>query len=250
MASLALACCVIFDGLNAEPPALSADQVISICDRKAGVGADGIIIIGNSEEHDFSMRYINADGSEGGMCGNGARCAIKFASNSLNKSELVFSAPDGEHRGWVDGDRVKVTINTDTKILECKIEDRLGYFVNTGSPHFVTELIDDDAANLLDVGRKLRHNDFFRDGANIDFFNLESDKNFIRTYERGVEDETGACGTGAVAAALVLHDTRGMEFPIDLEFSGGTLRVDKSELEGEMILEGYVKKVFQGYLIL
>ena len=241
---------VLINGISELPPDLSESDVKKICDRKAGVGADGILIITEKSDIDFHMRYLNADGSEGGMCGNGARCAVKFASELLNKSRLKFSAADGEHRGWVNDDLIYVTINTNAEAEKCIIDGRDGYFIDTGSPHFVTDLFDVDEDDLRGVGSKIRYDSSFKNGTNVDFLRIKNNKIFVRTYERGVENETNSCGTGAVAVALVLNQTKSVDFPIELIFPGGRLSVNKSDVEGEVILEGAVKKAFQGTVFL
>lgn len=241
---------VLINGLSELPPELSESDVKKICDRKAGVGADGILIITEKPGYDFHMRYLNADGSEGGMCGNGARCVVKFAGELVNKSELKFSAADGEHRGWINNDLVSITINTNAEPEKCIVEGRDGYFIDAGSPHFVTDLNEVDEDNLIGVGRKIRYDSSFKNGTNVDFIKIKDNKVFVRTYERGVENETNSCGTGAVAVALVLNRTKSVDFPIELIFPGGRLSVKKSDAEGEVILEGAVKKVFQGSVFL
>ena len=241
---------VLLNGMFEPLPEFDEKIVRKICDRKTGVGADGIIIITQKPGYDFHMRYLNADGSEGGMCGNGANCAVKFASDLLNKSELKFSASDGEHRGWVNNDLVRVTITANAEGDKRIVAGRDGYFIDTGSPHFVTDLIDADEDDLLAVGRMIRHDSSFENGANVDFLKIKDNKVFVRTYERGVENETNSCGTGAVAVALILNQTKSVDFPIEIIFPGGILSVDKSDVEGEVILGGAVKKVFQGSVLL
>ena len=241
---------VLINGMLEPLPEFDEKRVRKICDRRTGVGADGILIITEKPDYDFHMRYLNSDGSEGGMCGNGARCAVKFASELLNKSRISFTASDGEHRGWVDDDLVRVTINTKAEADKRIVDGRDGYFIDTGSPHFVTELIKVDEDDLIGAGRKIRYASSFENGTNVDFLKIKDKKIFVRTYERGVENETKSCGTGAVAVALVLNQTKSVDFPIELIFPGGRLSVDKSDVEGELILEGAVKKVFQGSVFL
>ena len=241
---------VLINGMSEPAPDLSETDVKKICDRRTGVGADGILIITEKPGYDFYMRYLNADGSEGGMCGNGARCAVKFAGELLSKSRLKFSASDGEHRGWVENELVRVTINANGEADKRVVDGRDGYFIDTGSPHFVTDLNDVDEDDLAAAGRKIRYDNSFENGANVDFLKIKDNKIFVRTYERGVEHETDSCGTGAVAVALVLNKTKSVDFPIELIFPGGMLSVNKSDIEGDLILEGAVKKVFQGSIFL
>ena len=241
---------VVFTYIDGPVPEIDDNMVAKICDRKSGVGADGILFIGKNSSSDFQMRYLNSDGSEGSMCGNGARCLVKLAEKLFDKKEFTFTATDGEHRGWIEENSVKVTILTESKIKPCSVNDRKGFFIDTGAPHFVTDLTNDDLKDLSNVGKELRYSKEFEFGANIDFIKIENDKISVCTYERGVESLTMACGTGAVAVALTLRETRGMNFPMDLKFPGGLLTVYESDKEGEVILEGAVKIVYSGSLSL
>ena len=241
---------VVFNDIDGSIPEIDASMVAEICDRKSGVGADGILFLMKDSSYDFQMRYLNSDGSEGSMCGNGARCLVKLAEKLFDKKEFIFSAPDGEHRGWIKENSVKVTILTDSKIEPCSVNGREGFKIDTGAPHFVTELTNNDLKDLSIVGKELRYSKEFEFGANIDFIKLENDNISVCTYERGVESLTMACGTGAVAVALTLRETRGLNYPIDLKFPGGLLTVHESDKEGEVILEGAVKIVYSGNLSL
>jgi len=241
---------VVFNDIDSSIPEIDNNMVAEICDRKNGVGADGILFLEKNSSSDFHMRYLNSDGSEGSMCGNGARCLVILAEKLFDKKEFTFTAPDGEHRGWIGEKSVKVSMLTDSKIEPCSVKSRKGFFVDTGAPHFVTDLMNDDLKDLSSVGKELRYSKEFEFGANIDFIKLENDKISVCTYERGVESLTMACGTGAVAVALTLRETKGINFPTELQFPGGLLTVHASDKEGELILEGAVKIVYSGNLSL
>ncbi|MCH8928807.1 MAG: diaminopimelate epimerase [Candidatus Marinimicrobia bacterium] len=241
---------VVFNDIDGSVPEISDNTAAEICDRKNGVGADGILIFLKKSSSDFHMRYLNSDGSEGSMCGNGARCLVKLAEKLFNKKEFTFTAPDGEHRGWIEENSVKVSMLTDSKVKPCSVNGRKGFVIDTGAPHFVTDLLDDDLKDLSGVGKELRYSKEFKFGANIDFIKIENDNISVCTYERGVEALTMACGTGAVAVALTLRETRGIEFPTEMQFPGGLLTVHQSDREGEVILEGAVRIVYSGNLSL
>ena len=239
---------ILFDEWENPPPELNGDIIKRLCDRRAGIGADGVLILKKAPGFDFELRYLNSDGSEGCMCGNGAMCALKRAEQYTGKSEFNFLAADGEHRGWVAEDIVRVTVFANSKINKLNADGRDGFLVDTGSPHFVTDLLEGDAENLHAEGRKIRQSSAFKDGVNVDFIERKGEDIFVRTYERGVESETRSCGTGAVAVALTLTEESNSSLPVKLRFPGGILTVDKSDRDGELILEGPTKKVFEGFL--
>ena len=239
---------ILFDEWEYTPPELNRDFIQGLCDRKAGIGADGVLILRKVSGFDFELLYLNSDGLEGSMCGNGARCALKRAEQIRGKSEFNFLAADGEHRGWVEDEIVKVTVFANSKINKLNTEGRDGFLVDTGSPHFVTDLLEGDAENLHAEGRKIRRSSVFKDGVNVDFIERKGEDIFVRTYERGVESETRSCGTGAVAVALTLMENSNSSLPLKLQFPGGILTVNESDRNGELILEGPTKKVFEGVL--
>ena len=241
---------VVFNDIEGPVPEFNNSMVAEICDRKRGIGADGILVLQKSSASDFHMRYLNSDGSEGSMCGNGARCLVILAEKLFDKKTFTFTAPDGEHRGWIEENSVKVSMLTDSKIKPCTVNGREGFAIDTGAPHFVTDLTNDDLKDLSSVGKELRYSKEFESGANIDFIKLENDNISVCTYERGVESLTMACGTGAVAVALTLRETEGIKFPIEIQYPGGLLTVHESEIEGEVILEGAVRIVYSGSLSL
>lgn len=218
---------------------LSQNAVTRLCDRRNGIGADGVIIIDKSDKLDFDMNYYNADGSYGSLCGNGARCAIRFAemSGKLKGHSARFSANSGFYSGEVlNSGRIRFDLNEPAEIrpaitIEASGQKLKASFADTGSPHVVLSIGDlkinpgaDQTVfdNLADVpvtkiGREIRYSkDFMPGGTNVNFIHIVDDKINIRTYERGVEDETPACGTGAAAAALIANIKYNLSSPVAL----------------------------------
>ncbi len=180
---------------------LNQQRVKNLCDRKFGIGADGLIVLKPSKKADFEMVYFNADGNESTMCGNGGRCAISAAFEyKLADREMSFIAIDGLHDGIVRGNIIELSM----KDVNGIIEEKGTYILDTGSPHYVDFF---ERVNTLDVkslGAKIRYSPSFEfDGINVNFVELlDKDQILVRTYERGVEDETLSCGTGVTASVL------------------------------------------------
>jgi len=194
--------------LRAKSPELKT-LARQVCDRKFGVGADGLLVLTKSVKADIRMRIFNADGSEAEMCGNGARCAGLFAALKYKKQNLVIETAAGLIQAVVRKEDVKVQL-TEPKNLNLDLPVRLVgplrvNFINTGVPHAVVFVDSVDKIDVFSLGRQLRfHKIFAPQGTNVDFVEIVSqDKIKVRTYERGVEDETLACGTGVTASALV-----------------------------------------------
>jgi len=224
----------------------SAKEIEALCNRRTGIGADGLILIEKSKEASFRMVYFNADGYEAEMCGNGSRCAFAFAfSKKYCNSNDSFEASDGLHQGVMVSENehewiVRVTLRVSAAPAE--MEDG-SYFANTGVPHNVRMVNDIAGIDVKSEGSKLRHNkQLFPDGANINFVTVKNNELYIRTYERGVEDETLACGTGITASALVANAFFELSFPVTIHALGGLLRVD--EQNGLLWLEGPAQHVF------
>jgi diaminopimelate epimerase len=205
---------------------LTEEQIRSFCHRRFGIGADGLMIYRNREGYDFEMRYFNADGKEGSMCGNGGRCIIKYAyTTGLHKEFYHFIAADGEHEAEIDiNGWIRLKMNDVSKVTLEKAD----YILNTGSPHFVKFVNDLDQYRVTEEGREIRNNEVFRDeGINVNFVETVNDHTiFVRTYERGVEEETWSCGTGVTASALVAaHNETGFN-QVDVQTLGGKLSVE------------------------
>ncbi len=233
-----------------------------LCDRKWGIGADGLLVAEPSKRCDFKMRIFNPDGSEAEMCGNGSRCiALYAATRKIAKSEMTVDTIAGVLQAAVKGDVVKVRL-TEPKDIRwnfCLMINKCPYkvnFVDTGVPHtihFVKDLDDIDVKNL---GSHIRsHGEFAPGGTNADFVKIVDKNNIkIRTYERGVEDETLACGTGAVASAIISAETEKMKSPVIVETqSGEKLKVYFEMVEGNfknVYLEGMARLVYEGEILI
>lgn len=229
-----------------------------VCQRKFFVGADGLIFIENSETADFKWQFFNADGSEAEMCGNGGRCAARFAHlMGIGGNNLSFETRAGIIKAAVDGEKIKLEMTEPSGIiLDTKLfleeDEHILHSVNTGVPHLV-EFVDDLAhIDVLRVGRFFRnHKRFQPAGTNVNFITVPDSLNLkIRTYERGVEDETFACGTGCIASALIASCKNLIVSPVLVHTRGGeALKVFfKKTREGfkEIFLEGDAKIAYRG----
>lgn len=239
---------ILIDNRHDFFPRSDSKKIENLCHRRFGIGADGLILIENHKTLDFKMIYYNSDGFEGSMCGNGGRSAVHFAQ-SLNmiKDQTVFEAADGEHNAFIKNNQVKLEMAT-VKKLENK---NTAVFLNTGSPHHV-EFIDGlKNFAVVEKGRKLRHEVYGDAGSNINFAEqLDEDLFFVRTYERGVEDETYSCGTGVTAVALAaFYKEKTLSKNIRIQTRGGELKVyfeqDGSGFKN-IFLEGPAIRVFNG----
>lgn len=179
------------------------ELVKKLCDRRFGIGADGLMTLETDKQHDFGMRYYNSDGKESSMCGNGGRCMVAFAGRlGLSGKESHFSAIDGLHEAFLDSPAYVRLKMQDVTGIEKYGND---FITNTGSPHFVRFMKDIQSLDVVKEGRNIRYSsDFAQDGINVNFVQPEGPGIIsMRTYERGVEDETLACGTGSVASAII-----------------------------------------------
>jgi len=265
---------------------LTQEQIMKLCDRHLGVGADGLMLLSSQSGYDFGMVYYNSDGKESTMCGNGGRCMVAFAhSLGLIRNRATFTAIDGEHTAEIldqTGPVTKVKLKMADVPLSnyqtAKIENRKSKIViNTGSPHLIVFIENVREIDVVTEGRRLRNDpQFAPDGTNVDFVEVKNDNLFVRTYERGVENETLSCGTGVTAAALaysrfeaqrhegmdapvishpgsgIQHPTSNIQHPtstIKLETRGGHLTVSFLQQEGDFTdiwLEGPAEFVFSG----
>lgn len=194
----------IFDPANAS-------LINKLCSRRFGIGADGLLLLNRSENYDYNMEYFNSDGNLGSMCGNGGRCLAAFAKRlGIIKTKASFDAVDGIHQAEIKKyDEKKLNAVVSLKMADVKNpEETAGLiFMNTGSPHIIKFVDDVNEVDVITEGRKIRHSKRFREkGTNVNFISFKNDLIYMRTYERGVEDETLSCGTGAVAAALAVAD--------------------------------------------
>ncbi len=231
-----------------------------VCRRKMSVGADGLILVEDSDRVDFKWRFFNADGSTAEMCGNGARCVARFALlNGITGEQMQFETLAGLIKAQVIGEQAKVQMTDPLSFvpaaeLDTGRETIVFSSVNTGVPHVVMQVREIDKADVTGVGRRIRrHPHFAPAGTNVNFMARAADGTWaVRTYERGVEDETLACGTGVCATALVLAHQKSPESPIALMTrSGSLLKVHFSRRSGEfkdVFLEGDARIIYQGRL--
>jgi diaminopimelate epimerase len=238
---------------------LGQERIKSMCTRRTGVGADGLILVEASENCDFRMNYHNADGFPGSMCGNGGRCAVYFAyliGIRPTGNSFVFEAGPGRYEAEVTGNesvRLHMLPPADFK-KELQIGNWSCHYVNTGSPHAIVYAENLDQLDVYNEGRSIRHRkDYFPEGTNVNFLEVTSpDSVTVRTFERGVEDETLACGTGAVAAALMSYKL-GLVItsPVKVKVrSGEILEVGFNDDMDDIYLEGPARTVYQGTISL
>jgi diaminopimelate epimerase len=264
---------IVFDKIVNPDLILDSNAIKRLCDRRNGIGADGIITIGDSDSYDFMMEYYNSDGSTGSLCGNGARCAIKFAESTkrVKQQKAKFISNGKSYIGEVLNDsQVKVYFNEPQNLkynFKVKAFGQLinASFVDTGSPHVVintAEILKDPAKRqvfyenindvpVYEIGKEVRNlPEFLPDGTNVNFYFIKDNQVYIRTYERGVEDETLACGTGNAATAIVINNLHKIAPPITLNTRGGDKLIIDFEKGNNIIrnlaLTGPVKVVFTG----
>jgi diaminopimelate epimerase len=238
---------------------LNRDQIVQICDRHRGIGADGILLLEKaSNQADFRMRYFNNDGGEAEMCGNGARCFARFANKVADAhGKVSFETPAGVIGAELTGDLVTLQM-TDPTDLRLNVTLRVGdknksvHFINSGVPHVVIPVERIDDVDVRREGAAIRHHQMFSPkGANVNFIEKRGAKQItIRTYERGVEDETLACGTGVVAGALIFAATENFDGPIGVLVRGGNeLKVGFEKIDNQfrnVTLTGPAEFVFEG----
>jgi diaminopimelate epimerase len=207
---------------------LSEAQIEFICDRRKGIGADGLMLLGTKAGYDFSMTYYNANGKEGSMCGNGGRCLTQYAfDQGIKKDTYSFIAVDGPHESKIDAQGWVHLKMIDVKSVEKNIEGDVTFYVlNTGSPHYIEFVDSVNSVDIVGLGQMIRYNERFKaEGINVNFVQQEEGQLFVRTYERGVENETFSCGTGVTASALIAGIEKLGEQKIHIETLGGKLAV-------------------------
>lgn len=239
---------VLIDNRAEFFPKKDVALIAKICHRRFGVGADGLILLESHMNLDFKMVYFNSDGNESSMCGNGGRCIVHFA-NSLEivEGKCSFEAVDGMHHASSDKDFVSLQMN-DVKNIQVG-EDHV--FLDTGSPHHVEIVSELETFDVVSEGRKVRNDIYKKEGSNVNFVKKIEDAVFsVRTYERGVEDETLSCGTGVTAVAIAMFETGQTESKkIVLKTLGGDLQVrftKEDNVYNNIYLEGPAVQVFKG----
>jgi diaminopimelate epimerase len=224
------------------------DLVAKLCHRRFGIGADGFILLQNKDGYDFEMVYYNADGNESTMCGNGGRCIVQFAYDlGVIGAQTRFLAVDGPHDAQVKEGMVHLHMIDVSKITDYGDGT---FFLNTGSPHFIRKVEKIDQFSVFEEGKKIRYSDRFQPGGtNVNFMEFVDGRLFVRTYERGVEDETYSCGTGVTAAAIVAS-LLGASTPVAIKTLGGDLEVSFTKHDNQRYTEVYLcgpaKQVFKG----
>ncbi len=243
---------VIIDNRDNRYDALTPKQVKFLCDRRFGIGADGLMLLKHRDGYDFEMIYYNADGNPSSMCGNGGRCLVKFANQvGIHKYTYKFLAIDGDHEAEIDNNNI---IRLKMKDVNTVDEHPTYIVLNTGSPHYVKFTNDVQQTDVVNAGRTIRNSPpFAAEGINVNFVeSTGQDSIFVRTYERGVEDETMSCGTGVTAAALMsAHNDRGFN-RVEVKTPGGHLSVEYNKVSDNKFTDiwlcGPATFVFKGEL--
>jgi diaminopimelate epimerase len=241
---------ILFDDRENSFDKNNSKLIARLCNRKFGIGADGLMLLRNIEGYDFEMVYFNSDGNPSSMCGNGGRCISRFALDigAVKKNEVSFLAIDGKHTAIITQETVKLKMN-DVNEIE---NGNDFFYLNTGSPHYVTFSAHVHELDVFTEGKNIRNSDRFKkEGTNVNFVEKEKDGIFVRTYERGVENETLSCGTGVTACALAAAIKGIATSPEKCLVStlGGNLSVHyKREENGfsNVWLEGPANSVFKG----
>ncbi len=241
---------VMIDNRLATFPKNNTQLIEHLCDRRFGIGADGLILLENDTETDFRMVYYNSDGNQSSMCGNGGRCLVAFAKKlNVIENNTTFIATDGLHHATISADGLVSLQMIDVDAIQTTQEFS---FLNTGSPHHVQLVEDLEQYNVKENGAAIRYSELYgKQGSNINFVKKIDDTTFsVRTYERGVEDETLACGTGVTAVAIAMNATgKTNATSIHLNVEGGKLAVSFDKKDGHytnIFLIGPAEFVFKG----
>ncbi len=240
---------IIFDFFEFDLFDLTDTQLIKqLCDRHFGIGADGVIALKNDSELDFSMKYFNSDGNPSSFCGNGSRASVLFMAMKQSKLEFGFNAMDGKHLGKCNGQSISVKM----KDIDGYSETPHGMLIDTGSPHLMIEVDDPWNFEIVSEGRRLR-NLFGAQGVNVNFVKNSGQNIRIATYERGVEWETLACGTGITASAYYFASKNKLSGHqlFKIEAKGGVLELSLNihdQTADSIWLSGHARKVFSGFI--
>jgi len=242
---------IIADNRDQSLNTLSIDNIHRLCDRHRGIGADGLMLLQEKDGYDFEMKYYNADGNEGSMCGNGGRCITLFAKKiGINKAHFNFFASDGPHEAHIRSANYVALRMKDVNQIQ---EQKGDFILDTGSPHLIRFVRGIQKLDVVKEGRTIRYSkDFATNGINVNFIELEKDEESlqIRTYERGVENETLSCGTGATAAALICYHNENGFNEVTVKTRGGTLQIEYNKIADKQFnniwLCGPAHNVFEG----
>lgn len=227
----------------------SEENIKGLCNRHTGIGADGLIILKNGYECEFAMNYYNADGNEGSMCGNGGRCFASYLKEKgFIENYVTFEAIDGTHYALIkNNNEIELELNN---VFFFKLIDN-NYYLDTGSPHYIIFTEDIENTDVFSKGRSLRYKrQLFPKGSNIDFVEIQHNSIYVRTYERGVENETLSCGTGVTASAIATYlKTNKIQTHWKVKTKGGELLVNFDEEDNKfknIKLTGPAINVFNG----
>ncbi len=242
---------VVIDHRKSELKNIDNSVVAQLCNRRFGIGADGLMFLTKHEGYDFEMIYYNADGKIGSMCGNGGRCIVSFAKHlGIIDSETNFLAVDGPHYAKISAEGNWVALQM-IDVKEIGIDED-AFVINTGSPHYIKEVTGLDKMDVFSAGKAIRNNGTYKNvGINVNFVEDHGDHLFVRTFERGVEDETFACGTGvtAVAMAMAKKNNKIGHIETPIKALGDNLKI-KFDYDGEtftnVFLCGPAQRVFDG----
>lgn len=244
---------VLIDNRSKSFQYKDSDLVLELCDRRFGIGGDGLMLLQNHPDYDFEMVYFNADGKLGSMCGNGGRCIVAFAKYlNIIDTETNFLAVDGPHYAKISAEGNWIELQMID--VEDIAKDGSAYVLNTGSPHYVDQVTGLKDMDVFTTGSAIRNNATYKEqGINVNFVEDKGDHLFVRTFERGVEDETFACGTGvtAVALAMAKEQSRTGDLKTDIKVLGGNLRIEfnyDGKSFSNIFLCGPAELVFEGNL--
>ncbi len=245
---------IVLDNRSRKYSSLNSEVWTKLCHRRTGIGADGVLLLESSNDYDFKMVYLNADGDKAEMCGNGARSITHFSHFILKlKASTSYSFEVNEvayHSKILSENSVEVEMKDIKDINQIDLSSLSNYkyckYLNTGVPHCVFEVDDLDNLNVAMIGKKIRNNKLFENGTNVNFFEIKDEIISMRTFERGVEDETLSCGTGAVATAIAISMKYNTTGKLELITKGGTLQVRHNKDFTQAYLLGPVELVYSG----
>lgn len=230
---------------------LTKAQVALLCNRHFGIGADGLMLLNKNPNYDFEMVYYNADGALGSMCGNGGRCLTRFAfDQGITPTTYTFIASDGEHEAVIDNNGWVHLKMIDIHAVSYENEATV---LNTGSPHYVKQVINIDSFDVFENGKSIRYNDVYNEiGINVNFVEWKNNELFVRTYERGVENETFSCGTGVTAAAIAMSIDNIGEQETKIKTLGGHLLIKFNKIDPQHFINvwlcGPATFIFEGQI--
>ena len=240
---------VMIDNRNEDFPRSNHKMISTLCDRRFGIGADGVILLQKHEKVDFIMHYFNADGKPGSFCGNGGRCIVAFAKQlGIIDRKTIFAAYDGLHEATIDDNVVSLSM---ADVNHVSVYPK-HVFLDTGSPHHVAFVTNTIKLDVPTQGALIAHNETYGiEGSNVNFVSVDSEDHItVRTYERGVEDETLSCGTGVTAAVLAAFSTDKIKLnQIQVQTSGGLLRLSFQKQKNsftDIVLTGPTELVYSG----